>query len=67
MANTAATKPSPSVEQVRLVVDAIEGWPNATLRPSMDEDGTMLLGMEEDGFTTYARFDRRGRLQGDWF
>lgn len=60
-------KVTPSDDQVRLVVDAIEGWPSATLFPSMDEDGTMLLGIEEDGFLTHARFDRSGRLQGDWF
>lgn len=64
-----APKASPSKEQVQLVVDAIEGWPNAELTAWMDEDvaGDMLLSHEEDGLTMTATFGPDGQIKGDWF
>jgi hypothetical protein len=53
-------------ETFRLAIQAFR-TSDATLTASMDEDGTMLLQVVEDGLTTYARFDLTGQIIGDWF
>jgi len=58
---------SPTKAQVELVVLAIDAWPESTLVAWMEGDGTMMLSHEEDGLTTYGRFDSHGQIVGHWF
>ena len=39
----------------------------AVLVGSMDEDGTLLMQVTEDGATTSSRWCRDGRMLGSWF
>ena len=66
---TATLTPEPSTDQVVAMIDAITHFAqaDATLIATMDEDGTMLLSLREDGLTQYARFGRDGVMLGDWF
>jgi len=61
-------KPQPTDKQVSLAADAIQLWKksDATLTFEMDEDGTMLLNIEEDGGRCIGRFDVNGFIVGDW-
>ena len=62
-------KVQPTAAQVETFDHVIEMWKDAdvTLLAEMDEDGTMLLHLTEDGATTHARFAMSGCLMGDWF
>jgi len=64
-----APKLTATDEQVSTLFFAISLFEksDATITPSLDEDGTMLLSVEEDGLTTHARFDLKGQIMGDWF
>jgi hypothetical protein len=66
---TTIVKVSPTAKQVRTFEFAIELYrtSDATITASMDEDGTMLIHVLDDGLTTHARFDTGGQIIGDWF
>lgn len=55
-------------KQLNVFEDAIRVYlrSDATITGSMDEDGTMIITVEEDGATSWARFKRNGLIEGDW-
>ena len=66
---TTTATATPTAKQVETFSFAIELYrtSDATITASMDEDGTMLIQVLDDGLTTYARFDTAGNIIGDWF
>lgn len=60
--------PMPTTKQIEVFEMGIEVYKksSAALHTEMDEDGTMLLFVQDDGATSYARFDREGNIMGDW-
>jgi hypothetical protein len=73
LAQLAGTRQEPSVEQLATfstMIDLTAQAPanhHASVKGEMDEDGTMLVGLTEDGATRYCRFGRDGEREGDWF
>ncbi len=66
---TTIVKVTPTAKQRETFSFAIEMFrtSDAALTASMDEDGTMLLHVLDDGLMTHARFDTAGTIIGDWF
>ena len=60
--------PMPTKKQIEVFEMGIDAFRKSTavIETEMDEDGTMLLFTIDDGARSYARFDRDGKIMGDW-
>jgi hypothetical protein len=64
-----ARKAGPSKEQIDAFEGAIQFFTptKAKLVGELDDDGTLLLRVTEDGLTQHARFSSGGVMLGPWF
>lgn len=60
--------PMPTTKQIEVFEMGIDAYrkSDAIIETAMDDDGTMLLFVYDDGARSYARFDRDGKIMGDW-